>query len=128
MAIPQGTTLTSHSIRSVGICAGSGSSVLAAAPPDTDLLFTGEMSHHEALAATERGQCVVTLFHSNTERGFLAQVLRWQLAAAVEVEWGKRREDWAEDGYVEVYGEGLGGVDVSEKDRDPFGIVVAKGE
>lgn len=42
---------------------------------EVDLLFTGELSHHEALAAIEQGKVVITAFHSNTERGFLKGVL-----------------------------------------------------
>lgn len=45
-------------ISTIGICAGSGEHVLANL--DVDVLFTGELSHHHALAATEKGQLVVT--------------------------------------------------------------------
>merc|ERR1711977_113168 len=58
-------------IKTIGICAGSGGSMLNGL--DVDLLFTGELSHHEALAAVEAGRCVVTAFHSNSERAFLEQ-------------------------------------------------------
>lgn len=131
IAIPQGSNISDHSISSVGICAGSGASLLANL--DADLLFTGELSHHEALAAIEKGQCVITLFHSNTERGFLHSVLRQQLSDAVREEWewlrqeekGMRRTSKEvrralEDASVDV--------DVSERDRDPFGIVILKSE
>ena len=108
---------------------------------DVDLLFTGEMSHHEALAAIEKGQVVISLFHSNSERGFLAEVLRGQLEETVQEEWdivreeemrGVRSEDSIDadadhdlrtalqDDDFEVH--------VSEVDRDPYGIVVLKGE
>lgn len=82
--------------------------------PLPDLLFTGELSHHEALAAIERGSSVVTLFHSNSERGYLWDVMRQKL----------------EDGIVQELGitttktEGEGLVAVSRADRDPFGVVV----
>jgi putative NIF3 family GTP cyclohydrolase 1 type 2 len=36
-------------IKSIGICAGSGASVLRGAP-NADLWFTGEMSHHESFS------------------------------------------------------------------------------
>ena len=78
-------------IRSVGICAGSGHEVLKNV--DADLLFTGELSHHDALAATEKGKCVVTLFHSNTERGFLGSVLKGKLTKVLKEEWKKVREE-----------------------------------
>ena len=39
-------------VYSVGVCAGSGGSVLAAA--QVDLILTGEMSHHEVLDFVHR--------------------------------------------------------------------------
>lgn len=128
VAIPQTRQVEDIQIRTVGICAGSGHSVLKDC--DADLLFTGELSHHDALAATEKGQCVVTLFHSNTERGFLSGVLKETLTGVLREEWRKLRkelmekesdlspewEDALEDEDVLV--------EVSERDRDPFGIVI----
>ncbi|KAJ1982408.1 hypothetical protein H4R35_000289 [Dimargaris xerosporica] len=61
-------------IRTIAICAGSGASVLA--QTRADLYFTGEMSHHEVLAATESGTSVILCEHSNTERKYLSQVLQ----------------------------------------------------
>ncbi|KAL6702988.1 hypothetical protein ACN47E_010343 [Coniothyrium glycines] len=135
IAIPQDKAISDISIQSVGICAGSGASLLGGL--DVDLLFTGEMSHHEALAAIEKGQVVISLFHSNSERGFLAEVLRGQLEDAIETEWSNLR-----DGEMEASDNGEGPeedlmsalqdedfeVIVSEVDRDPYGIVVLKGE
>lgn len=57
------------SIQSVAVCAGSGGKVLAGVK--ADLYLTGEMSHHEILAAVAMGTSVITCNHSNTERGFL---------------------------------------------------------
>ncbi len=126
IAIPQDANLGDIKIRSVGICAGSGGSLLGNL--DVDLLFTGEMSHHEALAAIEKGQVVINLFHSNSERGFLAEVLREQLEDTIEGEWRVIREE--ENGNKELQ-EALADDDfevaVSESDRDPYGIVVLKG-
>ncbi|KAH9861540.1 hypothetical protein J1614_011290 [Plenodomus biglobosus] len=135
IAIPQDTTISDISIRSVGICAGSGGSLLGNL--DVDLLFTGEMSHHEALAAIEKGQVVISLFHSNSERGFLAEVLAEQLEEAVETEWKALREeelkglesasaDHVEDGVRLALAEEEFEIAVSEVDRDPYGIVVLK--
>ncbi|XP_065186731.1 NIF3-like protein 1 [Sycon ciliatum] len=74
-------------IRIVAVCAGSGGKVLESAK--ADVLVTGEMSHHEILAAVERGSHVITCGHSNTERGFL-HTLKPRLEAlfekAIEVE------------------------------------------
>jgi putative NIF3 family GTP cyclohydrolase 1 type 2 len=127
IAIPQTATISDIEISSVGICAGSGASLLSNL--DVDLLFTGEMSHHEALAAIEKGQVVINLFHSNSERGFLAEVLLEQLEEAVETEWNKAREEGTDDNELkEALAEEEFEIAVSEVDRDPYGIVVLKPE
>lgn len=77
---------------------------------DVDLLFTGELSHHEALAAIEQGKSVITVFHSNSERLFLHDNLRGQLGGAIAMETGTSNGD---DFQVEV----------SNVDRDPFEII-----
>ena len=131
VAIPQTQQVEDIQIRSVGICAGSGHSVLK--DVDADLLFTGELSHHDALAATEKGKCVVTLFHSNTERGFLSSVLKDKLTDVLKDEWKRVREEVK--GEVDSnwdlsaeWDDALKDEDVlvecSEMDRDPFGIVI----
>ncbi|KAJ1921897.1 hypothetical protein H4219_000243 [Mycoemilia scoparia] len=66
-------------IRTVAICAGSGSSILL--PSKADLYLTGEMSHHEMLAAIAKGTSCILTEHSNSERGFLHHRLQPQLAA-----------------------------------------------
>ncbi|KAK5661708.1 hypothetical protein OQA88_9808 [Cercophora sp. LCS_1] len=91
------------SIRSVAICAGSGYSTLKDC--DADLFITGEMSHHEALRLTMLGKAVLTVFHSNSERRFLRDVLQPQLERALR----KAGDDGAE-------------VLVSDEDEDPFEI------
>lgn len=63
-----GTTLNSP-IKTVAVCAGSGSSVLR--NTKADLYITGEMSHHEVLDATHNGSTCFLLNHSNSERYFL---------------------------------------------------------
>jgi hypothetical protein len=56
----------------VGVCPGSGGSLLDSAIADGCRLFvTGEVSHHEALAATARGCSVLLAGHTNTEGGYL---------------------------------------------------------
>ncbi|KAK4981257.1 hypothetical protein LTR66_010139 [Elasticomyces elasticus] len=131
IAIPQGKRMDEMRISSVGICAGSGGDLLRNL--DVDLLFTGELSHHEALAAIEKGQCVICLFHSNTERGFLHSVLKQQLKNTIGKEWEKvRREERAKDGLSDDYLEALEDehteVQVSEVDRDPYGVMISKAE
>lgn len=127
VAIPQDRQVEDLEIRTVGICPGSGASVFKNC--QADLLFTGELSHHEALAATERGASVVTLFHSNSERGFLHGSMREQLRKTLETEWKRVREEMkTSDSVNEEWKEALEDddvqVEVSERDRDPYGVVI----
>jgi len=46
---------------------------------EVDLFLTGEMSHHEILAANAQGTSVILCEHSNSERGYLKQVLQPKL-------------------------------------------------
>lgn len=139
IAMPQGKTLGEMEVSTVAICAGSGGGVFSSIPKSelakVDLLFTGELSHHEALAATESGKAVIALFHSNTERGFLHGVLRAQLEDAVAEEWAqlraeeKKMTDGTEDeDYLEALADGSVEIHVSEVDRDPYGIMINKDE
>ena len=86
-------------VRSVAVAAGAGGSVLRGTP--ADVFVTGEMSHHDALAATAAGTAVVLAGHSNTERGYL-RVLKKRLAGA--------------------FGRDLD-VRIAVADRDPFAVV-----
>ena len=107
-------------ITSVGICAGSGGSILNG--QDVDLLFTGELSHHEALAAIEQGKCVITAFHTNTERAFLKSKMKPALALEIE----RMLEQKEINDMMDRENMGLAGgfeIDASEADRDPFEIV-----
>lgn len=91
-----------HRVESVAICPGSGYDVLKSC--GADLIVTGEMTHHNALKAVMQGQCVITAFHSNSERKFLQDKLQPQLRTLL-------RE--------EVPG---AEVLISEADEDPFEI------
>ncbi|EDW03785.1 GH10316 [Drosophila grimshawi] len=62
---------SNFNVKTVGICAGSGGSVLQGVP--ADLVITGEMSHHEVLDFNHNGTTVLLCNHSNSERGFLRQ-------------------------------------------------------
>jgi dinuclear metal center YbgI/SA1388 family protein len=86
-------------VRSVAVAAGAGGSVLRGQA--ADVYLTGEMSHHDALAAVTAGTTVVLAGHSNTERGFLP-VLRKRLRNAF-------------DGDLDVV--------LARADRDPFALV-----
>ena len=106
-------------ISSVGICAGSGSMLNGL---DVDLLFTGELSHHEALTAIEKGKCVITTFHSNSERRFLEVWMYDQLKDATkeEIEELEKKGQW-EEGSTKDFT-----MATSKADRDPFEIVMNK--
>ncbi|KIW50557.1 YbgI/family dinuclear metal center protein [Exophiala xenobiotica] len=127
VAIPQGRTIEDINISSVATCPGSGGGVIRGC--HADLVFTGELSHHEALAVTERGGCVISLFHSNSERGYLWTVMRERLENEVREEWDRvRTEEGSKSGLEkeakEMLDDGSVEVAMSERDRDPYGIVV----
>ncbi|KAL4977488.1 GTP cyclohydrolase 1 type 2/Nif3 [Aspergillus desertorum] len=130
IAIPQSASVEDIKIRTVGVCPGSGSSVLMKGVKQfPDLLFTGEMSHHETLLAIESGSVVVALAHSNTERGYLRAVMKDKLEGVLKGEWAELRTqegEGAEAGLKEVYEDEACEVHVSEKDRDPYGIMVRR--
>lgn len=157
IAVPQGKQAGDMMIGSIGICAGSGGHLFSEMEKDgedVDLLFTGELSHHEALAAIEKGKCVICLFHSNTERGFLHSVLKPQLEDKIQEEvrtsrelkqlertqqkltvsqWERiRNEEKSREGISDEFLESLNDdhveVQVSEVDRDPYGIMISKEE
>lgn len=65
----------------VALCAGAGAAVLM--PHGADVYWTGEMRHHDVLAALARGTSVVLCEHSSSERGFLA-VLARRLSAELD--------------------------------------------
>jgi putative NIF3 family GTP cyclohydrolase 1 type 2 len=111
-------------------CPGSGSSILLKnGIPAADLLLTGELSHHDALAAIERGSVVITLFHSNSERGYLRRGMQQNLARALPAEWARVREEmaqWLDAGSKEMevlLDDGTVEVEVSQVDRDPYMIL-----
>ncbi|MGE0145368.1 MAG: Nif3-like dinuclear metal center hexameric protein [Planctomycetota bacterium] len=56
-------------IRSVALCAGAGASAILDIPADAYL--TGEMRHHDVLAALEQGATIVLCEHSSSERAYL---------------------------------------------------------
>ncbi|OAT03637.1 NGG1 interacting factor Nif3 [Blastomyces gilchristii SLH14081] len=132
IALPQGKgILEMPDIRTIATCAGSGSSILMKnGKPVADVLVTGEMSHHDALAAIENGAAVVSLFHSDSERGYLSAVMRGKLEEALRGEWDAVRaqeaaalagsdgerdiRDWLSDSNFTV--------SVSEMDHDPYEI------
>ncbi|KAL2210813.1 NGG1p interacting factor 3 [Sarocladium strictum] len=77
VASPVGADVKTTKVGSFAVCAGSGYDVLKNA--DVDLLVTGETSHHSALRAIQQGRTLVQVFHSNSERGYLRDVLKPKL-------------------------------------------------
>jgi len=65
----------------IGLCAGAGGSLLDDAGP-LDAFITGEMRHHDVLAAEARGTAVLLAGHTQTERPYL-KVLRRRLGTAL---------------------------------------------
>lgn len=59
-----------NGVKRVAVCPGAGGSVLRGCF-GTDLLLTGEMRHHDVLAAVGAGSTVVLTRHTHTERGYL---------------------------------------------------------
>ena len=133
IALPHGVRAESMQIRTIGICAGSGGSVIAKSAEKPDLLVTGEMSHHETLAAVELGQVVVCLGHSNSERGYLDAVMRHSLKSALDGEWARAREEFTtaewflkiKDEWQELLTSDETHVQVSERDEDPFKTLIS---
>ncbi|KAH8377193.1 hypothetical protein KR093_003965, partial [Drosophila rubida] len=83
-------------LRTVGICAGSGGSLLRGV--QADVVITGEMSHHEILDFNHNGTTVLLCNHSNSERGYLKE-FKTLLSDRLE-------------GACELF--------ISEKDKDPL--------
>jgi len=82
----------------VGLCAGAGGSLLGAAlERGASVFLTGEMRHHDVLAARAAGCAVLLAGHTNTERGYLTRL-------------------------AQRLGERLPGLELvlSERDRDPL--------
>lgn len=67
----------------IGVCPGAGSSFIdAAIEQGCEMFFTGEMRHHDVLAAQARGCTIALAGHTNTERGYLP-LLRDRIATAI---------------------------------------------
>jgi dinuclear metal center YbgI/SA1388 family protein len=93
------STYPDGKVHTVGACAGAGGALLKNFLPD--VFITGEMRHHDVLAANARGISVILCDHTNTERGYLPTLkkkLREKLGKAVKI-------------------------DISKADREPLRIV-----
>ncbi|WRT65566.1 YbgI/family dinuclear metal center protein [Kwoniella shivajii] len=97
-------------INSIAVCAGSGASLFKGVK--ADLYLTGEMSHHEVLAAIHSGTSVILTNHTNTERPYLSSVLRPWLEKELNDEYshdGDNLNNWE--------------VLVSKADKDPLRVI-----
>ncbi len=97
-------------IRTIAICAGSGSSVLGNVK--ADLYFTGEMGHHDVLDSVSKGTSVILTEHTNSERGYLSEVLQPRLQSLLRLDQGLDAEN---DVQIEVT--------VSTIDKDPLEVM-----
>lgn len=62
-------------VNNVAVVPGSGSSLIAAAAEVADVLVTGDVSHHEAVAARDLGLSIVDPGHVATERPGMPRLL-----------------------------------------------------
>ncbi|KAI0305057.1 GTP cyclohydrolase 1 type 2/Nif3 [Russula brevipes] len=108
LQVARRTDKPDNEVRSVAICAGSGGSVLLGV--DADVYLTGEMSHHEVLAAVATGRNVILCGHTNTERGYLPV-----LASKLRAELAKLEGDEKRFQAVKVH--------ISQEDRHPLDFV-----
>jgi dinuclear metal center YbgI/SA1388 family protein len=59
----------------IGLCAGAGGALLdEAVRQGCELFVTGEMRHHDVIAAQQRDCAVILAGHTNTERGYLPRL------------------------------------------------------
>ncbi|KAI8914367.1 GTP cyclohydrolase 1 type 2/Nif3 [Gorgonomyces haynaldii] len=96
-------------ITSIAICAGSGGSVLDNV--QADVYLTGEMTHHTVLKAVASETSVILTEHTNSERGYLSNVLQPRLLSLLKVDLGL---DVESDINVDVI--------CSKLDKDPIEI------
>jgi len=77
---------------------------------DADVYFTGEMSHHEILAAVATGRNVILCGHTNTERGYLP-VLAQKFQAELAAQQGDEKYSISAD------------IHISQEDKHPLDFV-----
>jgi len=75
-----------RAIQTVALCAGAGTEAFKGI--EADCFLTGEMSHHNILAATQGGAHVILCEHTHTERGYLpvfGRILQKALGNGVDI-------------------------------------------
>lgn len=79
----QVATAGREAISCIGVCPGAGGSIWQAALREgCELFVTGEMKHHDVLAAVSAGLAIIDAGHTNTERPYLP-ILAQRLAQAL---------------------------------------------
>jgi dinuclear metal center YbgI/SA1388 family protein len=81
-------------IKTIACCPGAGASLLR--DVNADCFFTGEMSHHEVLAAQSNNTHVILSEHTHTERGYLSiyrKKVQKQFGSSVNIDISKRDKD-----------------------------------
>jgi len=68
-------------IGTIALCAGAGGDIVKTSK--ADLYWTGEMRHHDVLAAISNGISVILCEHTNTERGYL-KILKEEMTLLFE--------------------------------------------
>jgi dinuclear metal center YbgI/SA1388 family protein len=84
VAVGEGRSASAVDCSSIALCAGSGWSLLRGSAGKADVLLSGEMGHHDVLNAVAKGSHVILCEHSNSERGYLKDVLQAELAAELK--------------------------------------------
>jgi dinuclear metal center YbgI/SA1388 family protein len=67
-------TPADREIRRIAVLPGSGGRFLASAHEVADAVVTGDVSHHAAISAAERGVCVIDAGHAATERPAMGEL------------------------------------------------------
>ncbi|MCC6487386.1 MAG: Nif3-like dinuclear metal center hexameric protein [Candidatus Hydrogenedentes bacterium] len=65
-----------HKVRHVAVLGGAGGSEAAHIPGGVDVLVTGDVDYHDALAAQERGLAIVDAGHVGTEKWIVPALVR----------------------------------------------------
>ncbi|KAG1846194.1 NGG1p interacting factor 3 [Suillus subalutaceus] len=112
-----GRPFAQKSIKSVAICAGAGGTLLSGV--DADVYFTGEMQHHEVLAAVARGRYVILCGHTNTERGYLPVLAKKLSDALSEVVRDESSSGLSREERIEIEKYQID-IHISEVDRHPL--------
>ncbi|KAH3900848.1 related to NGG1-interacting factor 3 [Saccharomycodes ludwigii] len=103
-------------VKRIALCAGSGSGVFRSISKremdNIDLIYTGELSHHEILKFKEMGKAVVLCNHSNTERQYIKDIMTGLLSKELNKQNNGTDKETLNVSWI-----------VSETDEDPLVVV-----